>query len=690
MAIQTTVAPSAFESLVRGQTPSGQNTAPRSDKFATMMDRLISEAATRKRDQVQAETMAQERRSAAASAADQAAADRTAANRAAANRAADQKAAERSPPPRPDPIRAEPAKPRQTSDAATQAATQADARAARKDEAQRTAERTESRASDAAKAGEAAHATRTERRDAGAAAHAAAKDAKAANAKAALDDSAKPAPTSVGSGGTPPADTAAKLLPDETNDGTGEGGAQDGTGDQAAEDGTGEAVILDLTVTVTETTVELVTADRSTVLTDREAALALAVAPVAIGRPDGEAEETTDDGTLGAVAETAPSDAPVPDGEKAPLAGDPAAEAALAAALAAATPHPDGKAKAAPDESVKAAAAAKPVAEAPATLADAAAAPAVPPGGPQAETPAPHAEAKDAAKDKPAAAADALSAGALPIADLPNDDDAPLPQSLTDLAGAKAKAATRTGADGDAGANAGNRGNPDPNGNPASLAQPPAPQAPLADPAKPAGQSAFLNAAAAAAADAPPPADGAPQATTPTHAVFAGIDGAHTASGVETGLTTAQLRPSRGSAGLPMGVQEQVAVHISRNVSDGNDQFTINLRPAELGRIDIKLEIGQDGRVTASVAVEKAQTLELLQRDSRNLERALQDAGLKADSNSLNFSLRGEGGQSFQESGRQGGSGRRGRGFGGGPGEVEDAQTAYTLTVAPGRVDIQA
>ena len=159
---------------------------------------------------------------------------------------------------------------------------------------------------------------------------------------------------------------------------------------------------------------------------------------------------------------------------------------------------------------------------------------------------------------------------------------------------------------------------------------------------------------------------------------------------MEAGLSTAQLRPSRGSAGLPMGVQDQVAVHIRKNVSDGNDQFTINLRPAELGRIDIKLEIGQDGRVSASVAVEKAQSLELLQRDSRNLERALQDAGLKADSNSLNFSLRGEGGQSFQESGRQGGSGRRGRGLGGGTGEEEDAQAAYTLTLAPGRVDIQA
>ncbi|WP_114857542.1 flagellar hook-length control protein FliK [Azospirillum brasilense] len=676
MAIQTNTAPTAFESLVRGQTSSSQNTAPRSDKFASMMDRLISEAATRKRDQVQAESAAQDRRNATASAADQAAADRAAAR----------KAAERNPPSRPDPIRAEPAKPRQASEATTQA----EARAARKDEAQRAADRRDARASDAAKAGDSAHTTRTERREAAAANHAAAKDAKAASAKTAQEDAAaKPEPT----GTAALADMAEELPSDETGSALGDGTAQDGAGNQAAEDGNGDAVILDLTVTVTETTVELVTADQSATLTDREAALSLAVAQVAVGTPDGaEADKATENDAvaLSAPVEATPSGSPTPDGEKAPSAADAAAEAALAAALAAAgAPHPDGKAKAA-DESVKAAGTAKPATEAPAALAGAAPAPAAPTDGPQIEVPAPHAEAQDAAtKDKPAKAADTLSSGApppgaLPIADLPNDDGAPLPQSLTDLAAAKAKGANRTGADGDAGANAGNRGNQDPSGN-AGLAQPPAPQAPVADPAKPAGQSAFLT----AAADTPPPADGTPHPATPTHPVFAGIEGVHTASGVDAGLTTAQLRPSRGSAGLPMGVQDQVAVHISKNVSDGNDQFTINLRPAELGRIDIKLEIGQDGRVTASVAVEKAQTLELLQRDSRNLERALQDAGLKADSNSLNFSLRGEGGQSFQDSGRQGGSGRRGRSLGGG-GEVEDAQAAYTLTLAPGRVDIQA
>ncbi|MFC5311403.1 flagellar hook-length control protein FliK, partial [Azospirillum rugosum] len=206
----------------------------------------------------------------------------------------------------------------------------------------------------------------------------------------------------------------------------------------------------------------------------------------------------------------------------------------------------------------------------------------------------------------------------------------------------------------------------------------------------------FLAAAAeaakgdgAAAPDAAKPADGA--STTATHPAIAAMEAPRAAAGVDAPAALAHLRPSRGSAGLPMGVQEQVAVHMRKNVADGNDSFTINLRPTELGRIDIRLEIASDGRVSAQVAVEKAQTLELLQRDSRNLERALQDAGLKADSNSLNFSLRGEGGNPFQDEGRQGGGyGRRGRGGSGGGDEVEDVKAAYTVTLAPGRVDLHA
>ena len=45
------------------------------------------------------------------------------------------------------------------------------------------------------------------------------------------------------------------------------------------------------------------------------------------------------------------------------------------------------------------------------------------------------------------------------------------------------------------------------------------------------------------------------------------------------------------------------------------------------------------GQVTSRLIVEKAETLDLLRRDAPQLERALQDAGLKTSGNGLQFSL---------------------------------------------------
>jgi len=86
----------------------------------------------------------------------------------------------------------------------------------------------------------------------------------------------------------------------------------------------------------------------------------------------------------------------------------------------------------------------------------------------------------------------------------------------------------------------------------------------------------------------------------------------------------------------------QVAVHIARAVENGSDRIRIQLNPAELGRVDVRMEIANDGRVTAVVAAEKPETLDLLRRDVHALEKALAEAGLKADGGSLQFSLQGE------------------------------------------------
>jgi flagellar hook-length control protein FliK len=99
---------------------------------------------------------------------------------------------------------------------------------------------------------------------------------------------------------------------------------------------------------------------------------------------------------------------------------------------------------------------------------------------------------------------------------------------------------------------------------------------------------------------------------------------------------------SLGATGLPPAV-EQVIFQLNRNVKSGNDQLSLQLNPTELGRVNIKLNINADGKVHGTVVASNPATLDLLLKDVRSLERALQDAGLRADSGSLQFSLGGQG-----------------------------------------------
>lgn len=82
-----------------------------------------------------------------------------------------------------------------------------------------------------------------------------------------------------------------------------------------------------------------------------------------------------------------------------------------------------------------------------------------------------------------------------------------------------------------------------------------------------------------------------------------------------------------------------VAAEISRHVQNGVSRFEIRLNPPELGRIDVRLELDASGNVLARLAVERSETLDLLQRDQRALERALADAGLDSEKTALEFSL---------------------------------------------------
>lgn len=87
-------------------------------------------------------------------------------------------------------------------------------------------------------------------------------------------------------------------------------------------------------------------------------------------------------------------------------------------------------------------------------------------------------------------------------------------------------------------------------------------------------------------------------------------------------------------------VADQVSVQINKALNAGNDRISIQLKPAELGRIDVQMEVGQDGRLMAVVTADNKSTLDLLQKDAKELQQALQQAGLQVNDESLSFNLR--------------------------------------------------
>ena len=100
----------------------------------------------------------------------------------------------------------------------------------------------------------------------------------------------------------------------------------------------------------------------------------------------------------------------------------------------------------------------------------------------------------------------------------------------------------------------------------------------------------------------------------------------------------------------------------------------------------------QDGRVHTHVTADNKDTLAMLQRDSRGLEKALQDAGLKTEG-SMTFSLAGDGqqAQGGNEANQQRGGRRRSR-LSAAAASTEAGTTAAAETPRTGRragVDIK-
>jgi flagellar hook-length control protein FliK len=133
-----------------------------------------------------------------------------------------------------------------------------------------------------------------------------------------------------------------------------------------------------------------------------------------------------------------------------------------------------------------------------------------------------------------------------------------------------------------------------------------------------------------------------PQATTNTPLPQ---QQAATPQPVATPLPQNLPHPLAAHASIYRPAHEQVAIAVRKASQDGVEQISVRLKPEHLGTIDVKMSIASDGTVQTVLSADKPETVHWLRQDAAQLERSLQDAGLKTESGSMQFQLRQDTGQ---------------------------------------------
>ena len=115
------------------------------------------------------------------------------------------------------------------------------------------------------------------------------------------------------------------------------------------------------------------------------------------------------------------------------------------------------------------------------------------------------------------------------------------------------------------------------------------------------------------------------------------------AAAATTPAAAAQLTAT-AAASAPVPVSG-LAMEIAASAKSGKTRFEIRLDPAELGRIDVRIDVDRHGQVTSHLTVERPETLSMLRQDANQLQRALDNAGLSTGNGGLQFSLRDQSSQ---------------------------------------------
>lgn len=191
----------------------------------------------------------------------------------------------------------------------------------------------------------------------------------------------------------------------------------------------------------------------------------------------------------------------------------------------------------------------------------------------------------------------------------------------------------------------------------AQAAQAATPQAKAEGPAHPAVINSMLGAGLGSLSGDSAGGFGGGEGFGQQNAAFSQAGGTAYGAGADVAVKTASGQPAfinylSGTRQSP--TTQMVGLQMSRNAASQVDTFTMQLDPADLGRLEVRMSFDRDGKMSAKLIAEKPETLHMLQRDSAQLERVLQQSGVDVGDNALSFDLREGNQQSLYEGANRG------------------------------------
>jgi len=214
-------------------------------------------------------------------------------------------------------------------------------------------------------------------------------------------------------------------------------------------------------------------------------------------------------------------------------------------------------------------------------------------------------------------------------------------------------------------------------------------EAPAGDAMRPAAQSA---ATVTATVDMPATAD-QPDAGLPSPLLTQTMPPVTSRPAVVPYPPAAQAAPQAPVvAAQPGRMGADIGVEIAKAAKGEREDLLIRLDPRDLGRINVRLSFDGDGVLRAVMSADSPAALDMLRRESGDLNRALADAGIRSDAQSLRFDARsGDQGQGGSHSGQRGQQAQSGGSQGStGDGSADLADVHYRPLRSSGQVDLMA